>query len=791
MYKYANVIVKTKTSLADKLFTYKTDEFNEVKPGQRVLVPFGRGNRKEVGVVHSLTNQVDESINYKNIIDTVESEPILNRELLQLAEFMVDTYVSDISSAIRTVLPPGDLVSIKELFYSNEVEDELSSFLSKPKTFEEIKESFPSIRMLDLGEMVESGKLKSMISTDTEKMVKKVRMVNLVSDDMSKIQANANKQREIINHLKRKGKALSQRELLKETSASLSSLKSLENKGLLRIYDKEVFRKVIDKAPLYYSKHKLNAEQEKALDNIINSSKRVSLLKGVTGSGKTEVYLHLVEKAIDEGKKAIVLVPEISLTPQTIERFAGRFGKRVAVLHSALSQAERFDQWRMIKEGIYNIVVGTRSAIFAPLNNIGVIIIDEEHELSYSNEKNPKYDAIDLANFRANYHDCKLVLASATPRVESYYRAQEGKYNLVELKKRVSDKKLPKVIKVDMREELKSGNFSMFSNALREGIEENLNKGKQSILFLNKRGYTSHVFCRKCGYVQKCNACDASMTYHSYKNISICHLCGRTSKKILICPQCGSSAIKEFGAGTQKLEEATRLEFPQARVFRMDADTMTRKGSYEKVYRAMENGQIDILIGTQMISKGFDFKDVDLVGIMSADLSLNLPDFRAGEKTFQLITQVAGRSGRGDNEGKVVIQTYEPNHYAIEASEHHEYEEFYEKEIQLRQKLKYPPFYDMTLIRVSHANKSAAYEKAFSIARDFKDRLDSEDSYVIGPNPPVIEMLNNKFRFNILVKTKDSLDQVRLLLRELNESSHDSYKKGYRIYSMINPISIF
>lgn len=790
MNKYAKVIVKTKTSLTDRLFTYKIGDFYKLKPGQRVLVPFGKGDRKEVGIVHSLTSRVDESIEYKTIIDTVESEPILTKEMLDLAEFMVDIYVSDLSSAIRTVLPPGDLVAIKELFYAKDDHDELSSFLFKPKTFEVIKESFPTIRRIDLGNMVKTGKIKSMIAMDTDRMVKKVKMVRLISDDMSKIQANASKQREIIKCLKSKGKDLSQSELLRETKASSSSLKALENKGLLRIYDEEVFRKVIDKTPLYYGKHKLNEEQERALDKIINSPQRVSLLKGVTGSGKTEVYLHLVEMAINEGKEAIVLVPEISLTPQTIERFAGRFGKRVAVLHSGLSQAERFDQWRMIKEGIYDIVVGTRSAIFAPLNNIGVIIIDEEHELSYSNEKNPKYDAIDLANFRANYHGCKLVLASATPRVESYYKALEGKYNLVELKKRVSNKKLPKVIKVDMREELKAGNFSMFSNVLKEGIEENLKNAKQSILFLNKRGYTSHVFCRKCGYVQKCKACDASMTYHSYKNISICHLCGRTSKKILICPQCGSSAIKEFGAGTQKLEEATRFEFPQARVFRMDADTMTRKGSYDKVYRAMESGQIDILIGTQMISKGFDFKDVDLVGIMSADLSLNLPDFRAGEKTFQLITQVAGRSGRGDNEGKVVIQTYEPDHYAIEASESHNYQEFYEKEIQLRQKLKYPPFYDLTLIRVSHANKSAAYEKALSIAGDFRKKLKGQDLYVIGPNPSVIEMLNNKFRFNILIKTRDNIDQVRLLLRELNVGSHNSYKQGYRIYTMINPISI-
>lgn len=791
MAKYAKLILKTKSRMTDRLYTYKVPEDMEVEIGQRVMVNFGKGNKKVVGLVAQFTQDISKDIEYKEISCLIESYPILNQELVDIGFFMADKYLSDLSSAINTVLPPGDLVKITETFKAKEELDEITRFLAKPRTFEEISQVFKDLTRKDLKKLIDEGRIFTRILFTRDASIKKVKLVKLVSKDFDLVTKGAKKQREILAYLLNLGpEPVGQARLLKDTGASLGSLKSLEAKGIIKLYEEEVFREVINKSIGAYDKHRLNESQARAFKKITSSQAETFLLKGVTGSGKTEVYLHLVEKAIKEKKQAIVLVPEISLTPQTINRFAGRFGDRVAVLHSKLSSSERFDQWRMIKDGHYDIVVGTRSAIFAPFTRLGIIIIDEEHELSYINEKNPKYDAIDVAEYRAKFHKCNLVLGSATPRVESYYKAQEGQYKLIELKERVSDKALPQVHKVDMREELKNGNFSMFSSALDLRINQALEDGKQTILFLNKRGHTSHIFCRSCGYVQKCEACDSSMTYHRTKNICICHLCGRTEAKSLICPKCGSNAIKEFGAGTQKLEEATRIQFPEARVFRMDADTMGKKGSYEKIYSMMEAKEVDILIGTQMISKGFDFKDVDVVGIMSADLSLNVPDYRAGEKTFQLITQVAGRAGRGLAKGEVYIQTYQPDNYAIRASQNHDYDAFYKKEIDLRKNLHYPPFYDLILIRISNSNRNLAFKRAYEISQMLGRKSGRMDVEIIGPNPAVIEKINNMYRFNILVKTRNSLEPIKKIIDEsiIKNAAYNS--GGYRYFVMVDPINI-
>lgn len=792
MSKYVKVILKTKSRMTDQLYTYKLPENQEYYIGQRVMVPFGRGNNKVLGIIVAFTDEVDESINYKEIDMEIESFPLLNKELIDLAFFMSEKYLSDLSSSISTVLPPGDIVNISEIFTSNKTDDELFAFLEEGKSYIEIKDKFPQITRKSLSDLIDKGIIDYKINLTKDVSPKLVRMVELINNDKSLIGKAAIKQLEIINFLERTStKTMVQKDLLKKTNSSLSSLKSLEKKELIRIYDEKVYREVLPEYIEYYEKHELNQEQENIYNEIIDGVGQTYLLKGVTGSGKTEVYLHLVDKAIEENKQAIILVPEISLTPQTIKRFAGRFGNRVAVLHSKLSISERFDQWRMIKEGLYDIVVGTRSAIFAPLTNIGVIIIDEEHELTYINEKNPKYDAIDIAIERCRFHKANLVLGSATPRVESYYNSLNADYKLLELKNRVEKKPLPLVHKIDMREELKKGNFSMFSEDLMESINEALENKKQSILFLNKRGHTSYIFCRKCGYVHKCQACEASLTYHKNKNICICHLCGRTEYKPLICPKCGSNAIKEFGAGTQKLEEVTKAEFPNARVARMDADTMSKKGNYEKVYSMMENKEIDILIGTQMLSKGFDFKDVDVVGIMSADISLNLPDYRSSEKTFQLITQVAGRAGRGENQGQVFIQTYNPENNAISSSENHDYESFYNFEIENRKMFKYPPFYDLILIRISHKNRNLAIKRAMEIADLIrKDKNNNITFEVIGPNPAVIERINNRYRFNLLIKCKSSLESIKKVIDKKLIKNSKYNESGYRYFIMINPNSL-
>lgn len=790
---YAKLVLKSKTRMTDCLYTYRIPKNleNEVEIGIRVLVPFGRGNKTTVGIVVELTDSVDGKYVVKDILKTIEESPILNSELIDIANFMKVKYLSDYSSAFHTVLPPGDIITINEVFYApgDSKDDELLSFLKEPKSYSEIVERFNTPKDV-INDLVKSRKIVRRHELTKDASVKKVRIAKLIKDDFESLSKRAFKQLEILEYLK-KVSPIDAGDLMKATNSSYASIRTLEDKGFIKIEEKVVLRDVLDDDIKVYSSHKLNEDQKRVYDRIVDSENSTFLLKGITGSGKTEVYLHLAEHVMNLGKQVIILVPEISLTPQTIARFAGRFGKKVAVLHSKLSISERFDQWTMVKEGIVQIVVGTRSAIFAPTMNLGLIIIDEEHELSYISEKNPKYDAIDIARFRGEYHGCNVVLGTATPRIESYYKTTIGEYKLLEMKDRATDNKLPEVVSVDMTSELKKGNLGMFSFALRSEIENALKNGNQTILFLNKRGHTSYVFCRNCGYSQKCEDCDVSMTYHSYKNLSICHFCGKTATKPLICPSCGSNAIKEFGAGTQRLEEYTKEEFPDARVFRMDMDTMSKKGSYQKVYEMMKNKEIDILIGTQMLSKGFDFKDVTVVGIVAADLSLNLPDYRAQEKTFQLLTQVAGRAGRGDEEGKVIIQTYEPNHYSITNAKEHDYDGFFKNEIKTREVYKYPPFYDIFLLRIMHQSRISASKRSFEIIKVLTKYLKTSDYEIIGPNPAVIERIKNNYRFNIIIKTKNDIEMIKDVVEERILTNRQFIGDGYKIFFMINPISLY
>lgn len=791
---YAKLVLRSKTRMTDQFYTYRipSELLEDIEIGMRVLVPFGRGNKTTVGLVVEINSDLNENYKVKDIIKTIEDRPILNQELIDIANFMCDEYLSDLSSSFQTVLPPGDIVKINEVFYSNfeNDEDEFLRFLSDPKDYDEVKRKFPNMGRTQLNDLVESGAISRRYEFTKDANIKYIKIVKLLKPDFNGISIRAHKQHEIMNYLSHI-KSCELSEVLKATNSSLTSLRALEKKNLISITDKRVFREVIDEEIKTYSSHVLNSQQEKVFKEIISSSNTTFLLKGVTGSGKTEVYLHLAEAVMDRGQQVMILVPEIALTPQTIARFAGRFGKKVAVLHSRLSISERFDQWRMIREGFVQIVVGTRSAVFAPFQNLGMIIIDEEHELSYISEKNPKYDAIDIARFRANYNNCSVVLGTATPRIESFYNTKIGEYKLLELSSRANKNELPEVVTVDMREELKKGNITMFSDVLREEMEIALERKKQVILFLNKRGHTSYVFCRNCGYNQRCDDCDVSMTYHKSKGLSICHFCGKTANKPLICPSCGSNAIKEFGAGTQKLEEYTKEVFPNAKVARMDMDTMSKKGSYNRIYKLMENGEIDILIGTQMLSKGLDFKNVTVVGIVAADLTLNLPDYRSQEKTFQLLTQVAGRAGRGDDKGKVVIQTYQPDHYAILNAMDHDYDEFFNNEIKMRREYKYPPFENLVLIRVIHQDRLKASKRSFEIIKIIRENLKTKDYEIIGPNPAVIERIRNMYRFNIVIKTKNELNMLKQVLDESIIRNKDLIGDGYKMFFMINPISLF
>ena len=503
------------------------------------------------------------------------------------------------------------------------------------------------------------------------------------------------------------------------------------------------------------------------VDSVLQTGEhRVFLLRGVTGSGKTEVYLQAISRVLKLGKQAVVLVPEISLTPQTVKRFKDRFGDRVAILHSRLSVGERFDEWRRIRGGEADIVVGARSAVFAPMTNLGLIVVDEEHDESYKQEEMPCYHARDVAIWRAEAHSAPVILGSATPALESTYLAAEGKYQLLVLPQRVMKRRLPSVNIVDMREELKKGNRTILSESLRTAIEKRVRLGQQMMILLNRRGYATSVLCRGCGYVMQCDNCRVSLTYHELGNSVRCHYCGLVKPLPAQCPQCRSRYLHRFGVGTQRVEAVLRQEFPRSRLLRMDYDTTRRKGAHADILNRFRRGQADILLGTQMIAKGHDFPGVTLVGIITADTALNIPDFRAGERTFQLLTQVGGRAGRGDQKGEVIIQTYTPEHYSIQAAAGQDYISFYKEELEFRRELSYPPFNFLVRLLVAGADEDEVIGKAQEVAGELKSRMNilekTDQPVLLGPTPAPLSLVRNKFRWHVLLRGREEL--VRSIL---------------------------
>lgn len=790
---FFQVLLKNKTKMTDRLYTYSYDE--EIKKGCRVLVPFGKGNKTRMGIVVGIERE-SEYKHIKKILKVLDEEPIIDEELISIAFFMVEEYLSDLSNAMQTVLPPGDFTEILEYFYyTGEEKSEFLDFLKLRRSWDEIKEAFP-ISHKELMERVKAGEIDYSLERKSNLSVKMIRKIHLLENDFSKISNRATAQLKVLEYLLLKEENY-YTDVLKNTGASSAVIKTLEKKGFIEITEERVYREVTDENPENYQRIELNEEQRTVFNTVLKDHEKenlIFLLQGVTGSGKTELYLQWVDHYLKEGKGAIILVPEISLTPQTIARFSGRFPGQVAILHSKLSINERFDQWKQIQSGKYRIVIGARSAIFAPIKDLGLIVIDEEHELSYISEQNPKYDAIEIAEYRSKYNHCPLILGSATPSIEHYQKVVEGDFKLLELHRRANESALPDVEIVDMREEMKSGNFSMFSESLYNEIQANLDRKEQSILFLNKRGHTSYIFCRRCGYVMECDHCDIAMTYHKSKGRLICHLCGRTRVKESICPNCGSKAIKEFGAGTEKLEEEVRLSFPDARVMRIDSDTMTEKGSYDILYQRMKNKEVDILLGTQMIAKGMDFPDVTLVGVIAADISLNQGNYRASERTYQLLTQVAGRAGRGDRPGKVFIQSYKPDHYAILSGKEQRFMEFYEQEIIKRKQFKYPPFYNLVTIKVFHPNRYRCREKIFELSKLLQKELLSNvgDFFLSGPNPSPIEWINNWYRFEVNYKFPVGENSFKEVFRRvLNNNEYKIDWKGFRVTTTINPGSFY
>lgn len=715
----ANVLTQIGVEALNKTFSYliPNELVNKVKIGSRVLIPFGP--QKLEGFVLGIDNISNKKYDYKlkNIIDVVDEFPVLNEELLELGKYISNTTYCTLISAYQVMLP--------------------AALKAKEKTKVNIK-------------------YKSYITLNKSKN----EILEYINNNK-----RSKKQNEVLN-------CLLEKKQIEKTIFNNSVIKTLTDKDLIKITKEEVYRLKTD-VKNDNKDIKLTEKQQDVANNIINSlnTNETFLLYGVTGSGKTEVYIEVIKQVLSSNKQVIMLVPEISLTPQMVNRFTNVFGDNIAVLHSGLSNGEKYDEYRKILNDEVNIVIGARSAIFAPFKNIGAIIIDEEHTSSYKQDNHPRYHAIDIAKVRCKTHNCPLILGSATPSLESYARAKKGVYKLLELKTRVGKSKLPIVNIIDMKEEMKSGNPT-FSSKLIEKIKDRLNKKEQIILLLNRRGYSTFITCKDCGFTHKCPNCDISLTYHKTSGTMRCHYCGYADKKLNTCPECGGHELKDLGTGTEKIEEELNKMFPIARIIRMDVDTTSRKGSHERIIKAFKEEKYDILLGTQMIAKGLDFPKVTLVGVINADTSLNIPDFRSGERTFELLSQVAGRAGRSDISGEVIIQTFNPEHYSINYTKTHDYESFYTREMFIRKQMSYPPFYYITLVRILSKDYNKGMNTSKKISNYLKDNLDSK-SIVLGPTTSIMYKINNVYRFQCIIKYKfdDNLDKC--LLKIINHYKMD------------------
>ena len=734
VYKYAGVVVNSTSIQLDRIFTYRIQEelVEKIKIGNRVLVPFGMGNKKIDAFVIELYDNIEnkKNIKLKEIIKIYEDFPVLHYKDIKIIEYMREQYLSTYMEGIKTILPSILFKGIKKK-----------------------KEN-----LVYLGSALEGRYNKEPY----------INIYNIVKENNGKFNKTA---------------------LSKKFSLSLSSINTLIKYEFLT-QEEKVINRYNDRIYKNYEEKVLNDEQQNAVDKIMNSEKNMFLIKGVTGSGKTEIYMNLVKEMLKQGKDSIILVPEIALTPQMIERFKGRFGKNITLFHSRLSDGEKYDEWVRVKKGEVKIAIGPRSAIFLPFNNLGLIVIDEEHETSYKSDSDPKYNARDIGKIKSKLYNCKLVLGTATPSIETYYTSKKGEIELIELLNRADGASMPKIEIVDMREELINNNRSIFSKKLFECIEERLNKKEQVILFLNRRGFSTFVSCRKCGYVFKCSNCDIALTYHNRSSFLVCHYCGKRERVLKTCPKCGSSYVKYFGAGTERIEKEVHKYFPNARTLRMDFDTTRKKNSHERIYEAFKSGKADILIGTQMIAKGLDFENVTLVGVIAADLSLNIPDYKATERTFQLITQVSGRAGRGKKQGEVIVQTYSSDNYSIIHSSNNDYEKFYEEEVEYRRLMAYPPFTEIMLINLSSENEDILIKNIQNVGIILKDTLKNNDKIkVLGPCPCEISKIKNNYRWQITLKGIMSHELKHIIKNKVYENLKDVYS-NIKVSIDINPTSL-
>lgn len=730
MSKFAGIIINSTSNKLDKLFTYKIPDTLQERNlvGYRVLIPFGKSNKETEGFVIEAFDENNSNINIKKIINITEEYPLLYKQDIELIRKMCDKYLCTFMECIRVMLPGCIFKGMK---------CKTQMLIYAGKELEKRYSSEPYFTIYNKTKQCEGLYTRNKLST--------------------------------------------------EFGFSLSSINSMIKNGFL-IQKSSVVNRYNQLSYPPYIKRNLNLEQLKAVEKI-NGEKKKFLIHGVTGSGKTEIYMHLVEDMIKNDKDSIILVPEIALTPQMVERFKGRFGSEITVYHSRLSDGERYDEWLRVKEGKVKVAIGARSAIFLPFKNVGLIVIDEEHEMSYKSESDPKYDTRQVAEMICSIKKCKLVMGSATPSLETYLRCSNKEIELININERADNALMPSIEIIDMRQELINNNKSIFSTRLYNGIKDKLDKKEQVILFLNRRGFSTFVSCRKCGFVFKCDRCDIALTYHRQSSEMVCHYCGRRKKVPHTCPTCGSKYVKFFGTGTEKVDQEVKKLFPKVRTIRMDFDTTRKKDAYETIYNDFKNGNSDILIGTSMVAKGLDFKNVTLVGVIAADLSLNFPDFKSGERTFQLITQVAGRAGRGKKKGEVIIQTYSPENYSIKFAASGDYLSFFNEELKLRSIMQYPPFSTILLINLSSKNENILIKKIQSIGVKLKFIFKTHnDVHILGPVPCEISKIKDMFRWQIVIKGEIN----NVVSKDVKKIVYDCLENGYndiRVNMDINPNS--
>lgn len=816
----ASVAVENTAYSFDKLFDYLIPESlaDKVRAGCRVLVGFGRGSRKRQGFVFSVSEDFcDDGIKLKPVLEVLDEEPVLTEEMLELASFVADRTFCTLFDAARSFLPSGIYLKVTQMYSLKDSYadyDDLSAEEIQVVEYLRKKDKFVNSEKIykELGLLPDSALLEKMSKKDI--LLKNVDTLRRVNDATVKIVSLSQefagsendsfkptaKQKLVIDLLRDIGSA-SSKEVSYYTGVAQGVIENLHKKGILDYDDMPVYRtpSAMRETPRKKEEIVLSDMQQKAYERLCTlrdgEEASAALLYGVTGSGKTKVYMKLIDDVAATDKGVIVLVPEISLTPQLLNMFYSRYGEKVAVIHSGLSQGERLDEWKRIAKGEATIAVGTRSASFAPVKNLSLIIIDEEQEGSYKSEMTPRYHARDIARFRCAYNKALLVLASATPSVESYAYAKSGRYELVELTERYSKSGLPKVVTVDVADKNNMNGLLTISTPLADEIKYNLENGQQTILLINRRGFNTFVACTKCKSVACCPNCSISLTYHSANDRLMCHYCGYSEPIRTVCNECGEDTMRFSGFGTQKVEQELEILFPDARVLRMDADTTSAKNSHEKSFRLFSEGEYDIMVGTQMVAKGLDFPNVTLVGVISVDQQLYNDDYKSSERTFDLLTQVVGRSGRGEKSGRAVIQTLAPENTVIELAAEQDYKEFYDIEIAIRKAMVYPPFCDLCVVGFSSLSELKSKSAAEYFFRIFKEKLSSdykdEKVIVLGPVPPKLAKINNSFRERLIMKCKNTAKFRKLVAECIKEFSTNKYYDKVTVFADINPESLY